>query len=665
MAIQILPARLANQIAAGEVVERPASVVKELIENSLDAGATRIEVDIEKGGAKLIRIRDNGAGINKAELALALSRHATSKVSTLEDLECIMSLGFRGEALASISSVARLTLTSRTTEQNEAWQAMAEGRDMEVKLMPASHPIGTTLEVSDLFFNTPARRKFMRTEKTEFTHIDELIRRIALSRFDVDWLLRHNGKQVRQYRAARLPSQQDKRLAAICGSAFMETALKVDSEHHGLRLWGWLAAPCGGRSQPDVQYTYVNGRMMRDKLLNHAVRQAYGERLPTDSYGAFVLYLELNASEVDVNVHPAKHEVRFHQARLVHDFIYQVLVQALEQAPALLAEPDSNQHSNSGLNAHANTDSNANSTMPSATSGSQNYHTSPGVIDAEHAEADGGSEPLRYQAPRHGYGGSTRESSARERAPSNISRSEWQGIDGLLTTLSAETTTTSASYARPQPHLKPHSQPNSLPHTQPHVQLAGAEPCIDFAESQPLQLVKNSALVVWHKAQLWLCELNRARAYLDGRALFAVWGQGLTPQPLLLPIRLKLDASQHVAVLEHQGLLQKLGLELKKGSGDTIILTRVPQPLRHADLARLFPELLTQLQHDLSPADLCHWLCAQHPAQTNWSLAEASTLWQRLQAELPENLTTGAILSFLQPLAVEQQLDRWDHEHQS
>nr|WP_087037243.1 DNA mismatch repair endonuclease MutL [Oceanisphaera profunda] len=422
MAIQILPARLANQIAAGEVVERPASVVKELIENSLDAGATRVEVDIEKGGVKLIRIRDNGTGIAKEELALALSRHATSKVSTLEDLECIMSLGFRGEALASISSVARLTLTSRTAEQNEAWQAMAEGRDMEVKLMPASHPIGTTLEVSDLFFNTPARRKFMRTEKTEFSHIDELIRRIALSRFDVDWILRHNGKQVRQYRAARVPSQQDKRLAAICGSAFMQSALKVDCEHHGLRLWGWLAAPEGGRSQPDVQYTYVNGRMMRDKLLNHAVRQAYGDRLPNDTHGAFVLYLELDASEVDVNVHPAKHEVRFHQARLVHDFIYQVLAQALEQAPQVLAEPDSDLESNSGLDAYSAAPSVATSEVRS----SQHYANTQSTARAE---------PVRYQAPRHGYGGATREGSARDSSPSNISRSAWQGIDGLLTTL--------------------------------------------------------------------------------------------------------------------------------------------------------------------------------------------------------------------------------------
>ena len=222
MPIQVLPPQLANQIAAGEVVERPASVVKELVENSLDAGATRIDIDIERGGAKLIRIRDNGCGIKKDELALALARHATSKIASLDDLEAIISLGFRGEALASISSVSRLTLTSRTAEQQEAWQAYAEGRDM------AAHPVGTTLEVLDLFYNTPARRKFLRTEKTEFNHIDEIIRRIALARFDVTINLSHNGKIVRQYRAVPEGGQKERRLGAICGTAFLEQALAIE-----------------------------------------------------------------------------------------------------------------------------------------------------------------------------------------------------------------------------------------------------------------------------------------------------------------------------------------------------------------------------------------------------------------------------------------------------
>lgn len=342
MAIRILPPQLANQIAAGEVVERPASVVKELVENSLDAGATRIDIDIERGGEKLIRIRDNGCGIAKDELALALARHATSKIATLDDLEAIMSMGFRGEALASISSVSRLTFTSRTRDQNEAWQAYAEGREMAVTLKPAAHPAGSTVEVLDLFFNTPARRKFLRTEKTEFGHIDEVVRRIALSRFDVAINLTHNGKLMRQYRPVKAEDQQERRLGAICGTAFMQQALAVTWSHEELEIRGWVASPAEYNGLADLQYCYVNGRMMRDRLINHAIRQAYEDRLSGDQQPAYVLYLTIDPRQVDVNVHPAKHEVRFHQARLVHDFIYQAVLSVLKQheQPVSLFQPD-------------------------------------------------------------------------------------------------------------------------------------------------------------------------------------------------------------------------------------------------------------------------------------------------------------------------------------
>ena len=331
MPIQILPAILANQIAAGEVVERPASVIKELIENSLDAGATQIEIEIDKGGHKRILVRDNGKGIAKQELALALSRHATSKIACLDDLEQIMSLGFRGEALASISSVSRLTLTSRTESQTEAWQAHAEGRDMEVRINPAAHPKGTSVEVLDLFFNTPARRKFLRTEKTEFSHIEEVIKRIALSRFDVSFSLKHNGKLSRKYPLAANENTRFKRVSGVCGNEFSQHALQVTSQYQQLTLSGWLASPAGARAQNDTQYFYVNGRMMRDKLINHAIRQAFEGLIPGEGYPAYALYLEIPPDEVDVNVHPAKHEVRFHQSRLVHDFIYRAITDVLEQ----------------------------------------------------------------------------------------------------------------------------------------------------------------------------------------------------------------------------------------------------------------------------------------------------------------------------------------------
>lgn len=329
MTIAILPARLANQIAAGEVVERPASVIKELVENSLDAGATTINIEVDKGGVKRIRISDNGIGIAKDELTLALSRHATSKIKDLKDLEAINSLGFRGEALASISSVARLTLTSKPKDQTTAWQASAEGRDMAVTIKPAAHPDGTTIEVVDLFFNTPARRKFLRTEKTEFNHIDEVIKRIALACFDVTFSLTHNGKMMRQYRAATTKAQNAKRVAMICGQKFVDHAIEIDCQHDDMVFSGWLTKPSFARNQNDLCYSYVNGRMMRDKLINHAIRQAYADLLPPDTYPAFVLFLTLDHREVDVNVHPSKHEVRFHQSRYVHDFIYSVCHKAL------------------------------------------------------------------------------------------------------------------------------------------------------------------------------------------------------------------------------------------------------------------------------------------------------------------------------------------------
>ncbi len=327
--IQLLSPRLANQIAAGEVVERPASVAKELLENSLDAGARRVDVEVEQGGIKLLRIRDDGCGIPPDDLPLALARHATSKIRELEDLEAVSSLGFRGEALASISSVARLTMTSRTAEAEQAWQVETEGRDMEARVQPAAHPVGTSVEVRDLFFNTPARRKFLRAEKTEFDHLQEVIKRLALARFDVAFHLRHNGKTVFALHEAQDEISRARRVASVCGPAFLEQALPIEVERSGLRLWGWVGLPTFSRSQADLQYFYVNGRMVRDKLVAHAVRQAYRDVLFNGRHPTFVLFLEIDPGVVDVNVHPTKHEVRFRDSRMVHDFLYGTLHRAL------------------------------------------------------------------------------------------------------------------------------------------------------------------------------------------------------------------------------------------------------------------------------------------------------------------------------------------------
>lgn len=328
MPIQLLSPQLANQIAAGEVVERPASVVKELLENSLDAGATKIEVDIEKGGHKRIRIKDNGSGIVKSELQLALSRHATSKITTLDDLEQILSLGFRGEALASISSVSRLTLTSRTESQGEAWQAYCEGREMAVNIQPAAHPVGTTIDVADLFYNTPARRKFLRTEKTEFQHIEEVIKRIALSYPKVSFVLKHNDKVAKRFIADKAGSLAT-RIGAVVGQKFVQNAVHISTENEGLQIDAWLGNEAMLRSSNDCQFSFVNGRGMRDKLIMHAIRQAYESVWGVVEQPSFVVYLTVNPKDVDVNVHPAKHEVRFQQGRLVHDFICKTVSDAL------------------------------------------------------------------------------------------------------------------------------------------------------------------------------------------------------------------------------------------------------------------------------------------------------------------------------------------------
>ncbi|WP_334065253.1 DNA mismatch repair endonuclease MutL [Alteromonas genovensis] len=328
MPIQLLSPQLANQIAAGEVVERPASVVKELLENSVDAGATKIEIDIEKGGHKRIRIKDNGGGIAKDELQLALSRHATSKISTLDDLEQILSLGFRGEALASISSVTRLTLTSKTQSQSEAWEAYCEGRDMSVAVRPAAHPVGTTIDVADLFYNTPARRKFLRTEKTEFQHIEDVIKRVALSYPHVSFILRHNDKVIKRYIADKAGSME-RRIAAVVGQKFIQNAVHINTQYDGLTIDAWLGNEVMLRSSNDCQFSFVNSRGMRDKLITHAIRQAYESVWGVVEQPSFVVYLSLNPKDVDVNVHPAKHEVRFQQSRLVHDFICKSVCDAL------------------------------------------------------------------------------------------------------------------------------------------------------------------------------------------------------------------------------------------------------------------------------------------------------------------------------------------------
>ena len=328
MPIQVLADELISQIAAGEVIERPASVVKELVENALDARAQRIDVELERGGAALIRVRDDGIGIEPAELGLALTRHATSKIASLRDLEHVASLGFRGEALPSIASVSRLTLTSRTATAAHAWTvSVTDG--VAPPPRPASHPEGTSIEVRDLFFNVPARRKFLRTEQTEFQHIARMLERLALSRFDVSFGLSHNGRSVWNLPAAREGGQRLARIATVCGEEFAAHVLEVSHETETLSLKGWLGLPTFSRAQSDMQFAFVNGRFVRDKLVVGAARMGYHDVMFHGRFPAYLLYLDLPAAWVDVNAHPQKLEVRFRDSRLVHEFVFRTLERAL------------------------------------------------------------------------------------------------------------------------------------------------------------------------------------------------------------------------------------------------------------------------------------------------------------------------------------------------
>jgi len=542
MSIEILPARLANQIAAGEVVERPASVVKELVENSLDAGASKLHIDIEKGGSKRIRIIDNGAGIVKGELCLALSRHATSKIKNLDDLESISSLGFRGEALASISSVSRLSLTSKPKNQSEAWQACAQGRDMDVTVQPAAHPDGTTIDVQDLFFNTPARRKFLRTEKTEFTHIDEVIRRIALARFDVAISLTHNGKMIRQYHALHNKTQYAKRVAKICGQKFIDHALAVECQHDDLHLWGWVATPDFVRNQNDLSYSYVNGRMMRDKLINHAIRQAFTDSLPNEGYPAFVLYLQLDHREVDVNVHPAKHEVRFHQGRYIHDFIYSVIHSAIIEA---------------GSTQQLNSES---STYPSRDVANQCSEQTTGYITPLRTVND--VKPVYYQ---------------QESQKNVVTTSATQAYQTLMTPVLR------IDEVEPDSDLSQAIQPllTTLPESKLGIQLLHIE-----QEKYALYLIG---------AQLRLLDLFTLATEVEQQSIEQRWSQGLVSQPLLLPQQIRLTEFEVTWLSEQQASLNNAGIVLLIKDKTNVQIRQFPACLRQQDVCSAFNHIVKSL----------------------------------------------------------------------
>lgn len=591
MTIKILPPQLANQIAAGEVVERPASVIKELVENSLDAGATKVDIEIDKGGSKLIKIQDNGSGIEKDQLGLALSRHATSKLASLDDLDAILSFGFRGEALASISSVSRLTFTSRTASQTEAWQAYAEGSEMAVKVIPAAHPVGSTVEAVDLFFNTPARRRFLKSDKTEFTHIDEWLKRIALVRRDIHFTLKHNGKMVRNYRPANTQNQYLQRLAQVSGKQFAEHALAVDCEHNGLKLSGYIQSPHFDASSSDTQYFYVNGRLVRDRLVNHAVRQAFAEQLQGVQVG-YVLMLELDPHQVDVNVHPAKHEVRFHESRYVHDFILQALQSALSQAeqlPLNAYQPESDDapvdhaeaqlvQSTPAANRPSSPFAGHYSAPLSATPTASERHVHERAASAYGQRESGYSQSsgAEYRASR----------SDRYQAPDLPSQAAIDNYAQLLATPDVNRTTA----ALPSP--------------------------------MPLVLAGQYWVITQDNALKLLAFTTVADAVLRQQIEHKL-ASGLVGQPLLMPVSIKADNDWLDTLEQRELLIRKLGIELTIRLGQ-LIIKKVPPYLRQSQLANVIAEFLQWIRFE-EPEDeaIVNWLVGHGRDH----FTSASALW--------------------------------------
>jgi len=532
--IHALPSQLINQIAAGEVVERPASVVKELLENSLDAGADRIDIDIDQGGIKRIRIRDNGSGIHKEDLALALSRHATSKVGSLRDLEQVCSLGFRGEALPSIASVSRLTITSRQEGADAGW-SLESAEEMNDPA-PAAHPNGTSIEVRDLFYNTPARRKFLKTERTEFSHIDALLKRLALSRFDVGFVFRHNQREVFSLLSAQTSSERDARVGQVLGSAFLENSFFIQIEAAGMRLSGWVGRPTFNRSQADMQYFYVNGRMVRDKVVMHAARLAYQDVLFHGRHPAYLLFMELDPRLVDVNVHPAKSEVRFRESRQVHDFIFRTLQRALAEDG-----PDHN--------------------------------------EAEPVASD--TNPLVHGSSPASDMGVRSNTQLFQHRPLNLGVSE-------------QRSEYSSSFQAPPEQAEEISE--NLDH-------GSGMPPLGFALAQ----LQGVYILAQNANGLVLVDMHAAHeriVYERFKQRFE--GEGITSQPLLVPMSVAVSETEANLAEESAALLSELGMEVDRIDREKLLIRSIPAILQGADPEQLLRDLLADMSEHGSSERIRH-----------------------------------------------------------
>lgn len=551
--IRPLPEILINQIAAGEVVERPASVVKELVENAIDAGASRVDIDLEEGGVRLIRIRDNGSGIAPEQLPLAVSRHATSKIADLDDLESVATLGFRGEALPSIASVSRFTLSSRRAHDEHGSALQIEGGKIG-EVTPRAHAPGTTVEVRELFYNVPARRKFLRAERTELGHIEEWLRSLALARPDVELRVSHNGKASRRYKPGDLYS--DARLAETLGEDFANQAVRVDHSGAGLRLHGWIAQPHYSRASADQQYLYVNGRSVRDRSVAHAVKMAYGDVLYHGRQPAYVLFLELDPTRVDVNVHPAKHEVRFRDSRLVHDFVYRTLKDALADTRA-------------GMSAQE--------------IGAGPVHP-----------VDAAAAPMASSAGASGFGLARGPTPGAGSGGGGGGFSGWRPQQPLGLQVADAPAAYAALYAAPAgaergAALPPMPTENGLPVTSAD---AGVPP-LGYAIAQ----LHGIYILAENAEGLIVVDMHAAHERIGYERLKnAHDGIGLQSQPLLVPITLAVGEREADTAESEADTLAALGFEVTRAGPGSLHVRSIPALLAHAEPEGLLRDVLTDLR---------------------------------------------------------------------
>ena len=554
MTIRQLPDTLINQIAAGEVVERPASVVKELVENALDAGAKRIDIDLEEGGVRLVRIRDDGAGIAAADLPLAVSRHATSKIASLDDLEAVATLGFRGEALPSIASVSRFALSTRRDEDTHGATLRVEGGKVG-DVAPAQHPRGTTVEVRDLFYNVPARRKFLRAERTELSHVEEWLRALALARPDVELRVSHNGRASRRYRGADLGDAADagtatpERLVETLGGDFAANALRVDHAGAGLRLHGWIGRPAYNRASTDQQYLYVNGRGVRDRNVAHAIRQAYSDVLFHGRHPAFVLFLETDPRAVDVNVHPAKHEVRFRESRLVHDFVYRTLQEALAATRAgVAADADASMAAAGGA-------------MPGDTDGGARTHARWAMPQSRLA--------LQVDDARAGY-------------------AALYGATAADAAVSAP-----GAHAHGNMHAHPHAHAHLHPHPPlPHSSDATLPPL-----GRALAQLHGIYILAETAEGLVVVDMHAAHERIGYEKLKAAHDSaGMRSQPLLVPQQVAVSEREAELAERESATLAELGFEVSRAGPQSLLLRAVPALLADGDTAALLRDVLADLR---------------------------------------------------------------------